>query len=371
MSNTIQTEKIGKLGFGYMRLPKIGGKLDTAQVNKMADTFLESGGTYFDAAYIYDGAEVALRETVIKRHPRENYQIATKLPVGMVNTERPMNHFLETSLERLGTDYIDFYLLHGINSSSNKQAENLGIWEYLAKLKSKGTVRHIGFSFHGHPKDLDEILTKHPETEFVMLQINYNDWNRPGVRARRLHEIAREHNKSIVVMEPLLGGKLASTESPIVELLKSKNPDASIASWALRYVAQLGGVFVTLSGMSTYEQLTDNINTFSDIKPLSKDEIATIEKAVKILRAVPRIECTSCDYCKDCPENISIPNLIGLYNDFLVHKTTTNLAGSYGWMTGGRGKAKDCTKCGACEAICPQNLEIIGVIEKVSKMFDT
>ena len=370
MSGTIQTDKIGKLGFGFMRLPRINGELDEKQVNKMVDAFLSSGGTYFDAAYVYDGAEVALRKTLVERHPRESFQIATKLPVGMVNAQRPMEHFINTSLERLGTDYIDFYLLHGINSKANQQAEDLGLWEYLKDLRSQGIIRHIGFSFHGHPNDLDEILTKHPEVEFAMLQINYNDWTRPRVMAKRLHEIAREHNKPVVVMEPLLGGKLASTESPIVELLRIADPDASIASWALRYVAQLDGVITTLSGMSTFEQVEDNIKTFTDIKPLSTDEMATIEKAVDILNGVPRIECTSCNYCKDCPSDINIAALIGLYNDYLIHKTLVNLAGGYNWMTGGRGKAKDCTACGACEDICPQDLEIIETLKKVSKLFD-
>jgi len=370
MSGTIQTDKIGKLGFGYMRLPRINGELDEAQVNKMVDAFIDSGGTYFDAAYVYDGAEVALRKTLVNRYPRESFQIATKLPVGMVNAQRPMEHFPETSLERLGTDYIDFYLLHGINSKANKQAEDLGLWEYLQDLRSQGTIRHIGFSFHGHPKDLDEILSKHPEVEFVMLQINYNDWNRPRINSKRLYEIAREHNKPIVVMEPLLGGKLASNDSPVVEWFRSKNPDASVASWALRYVAQLDGVFTTLSGMSNFEQAEDNIKTFTDLKPLTKDEMEAVKKAVDILRSVPHIECTACNYCKDCPSDINIPSLINLYNDHLIHKTLTNLNGSYNWMTGGRGKAKDCTACGACEEICPQDLPIIETMGKLSALFD-
>ena len=370
MANTIQAEKIAKLGFGYMRLPKINGKLDTAQVNKMADAFLESGGTYFDTAYVYDGAEEALRETLIKRHPRESFFIATKLPVGMVNKNRPKEHFLETSLKRLGTDYIDFYLLHGIDSGANKQAEDLGLWDYFTQLKSKGIIRHMGFSFHGPPEDLDEILTKHPETDFCMLQINYWDWDNPKTQARRMYEIAREHNKPVIIMEPLLGGKLASDDSPITELMRKTNPGASIASWALRFVSQLDGVLTTLSGMSTYEQVADNIDTYTDLKPLSEDEMAIIGKSVEILKGVPRIDCTSCQYCKDCPMNIPISGLINLYNDHLIHKTLTNLAGGYVWVTSGRGKACDCTACGACEKICPQNLEIIDTIAKVSALFD-
>ena len=370
MASTVQTDKIGKLGFGYMRLPSVDGKLDTEQVNKMADAFIESGGTYFDAAYVYDGAEAALCETVVKRYPRESFQIATKLPVGMVNKHRPKEHFLETSLERLGTDYIDFYLLHGINSGASKQAEELGVWDYMAELKSRGKIRHMGFSFHGHPNDLDEILTKHPETEFVMMQLNYYDWDKPKVRAKRLYEIARKFNKPMVAMEPLLGGKLASEDSPGAELLRKANSKASVASWALRFIAQFDGVFVTLSGMSTTGQVEDNVKTFADLKPLSGSEMSVIKDAVKELRSVPCVECTFCNYCKDCPVNIRIPMIIEMYNNYLIHKTTTNLDGHYNWLTGGKWKAKDCTACGACEDICPQNLEIIDTIAKVSKMFD-
>ncbi|MCL2819795.1 MAG: aldo/keto reductase [Oscillospiraceae bacterium] len=370
MGSSIDFNKIGKLGFGYMRLPKKGDGFDYDQINKMADTFLENGGTYFDAAYVYTGAEEALRETVVKRHPRNSFQIATKIPIGMINKDRPKEHFIEESLKRLGTDYIDFYLLHGINKGASKEAEEKGVWDYLKELKSKGIIRHIAFSFHGHPEDLNEILSRHPETEMVMPQLNYDDWDKPKVQAKRIYEILREYNTPIVAMEPLLGGKLASTDSPIADIFKAVNPDASVASWALRFIAELEGIFVTLSGMSTYEQVTDNIKTFSDLKPLSNDEKSKIQEAVKALRAMPRIECTSCDYCKDCPENIPIPNLIHLYNDHLIHKTTTNFEGSYGWMTGGRGKAKDCTSCAACEKICPQNLEIIDTMKKVSKLFD-
>jgi len=370
MATTVQTEKIGKLGFGYMRLPRTDGKIDYARVNEMADTFLAGGGTYFDAAYVYDGAEDALRETVVKRHPRESFQIATKLPLGMVGKEKPLEHFVETSLKRLGTDYIDFYLMHGINADASRHAEEIGAWDYFAKLKSQGIIRHIGFSFHGSPECITEILTNHPETEFIMPQLNYDDWDKPKARAREIYENARKFNVPLVAMEPLLGGKLASEDSPIAPLMRGVNPAVSIASWALRFIAQMDGIFVTLSGMSTLEQVVDNVKTFSDLKPLSKDEMEIIDKAVEILRGVPRVECTSCNYCKDCPSNIPIPSLINLYNDHLIHKTLTNLHGSYNWLTGGRGKAHTCTACGACEDICPQKLEIIDTMAKVSKLFD-
>ena len=370
MADSIMTEKIGKLGFGYMRLPRKDGKHDLEHIKKMADAFINGGGTYFDAAYVYEGAEVALRESVVKRYPRESFTIATKLPLGVVSKGVTLEDIFKTSLERLGTDYVDFYMLHGLDAKASIHAQELGAWDYLADLKAKGQIRHMGFSFHGQPEDLDEILTKHPEVDFAQLQINYFDWDRPKVNARRLHEIACQHGVPVVVMEPLLGGKLASTDSPIAALLRETDPNASIASWAFRFVAQLDMVFVTLSGMSSYEQVVDNVATYSDIKPLSGDESAVIKEAVKVLNGIPRIACTGCDYCKDCPSNIHISELIGLYNDYLVHKTVANLDGSYGWMTEDSGKARDCTACGTCEKACPQKLEIIDTIKKVSKLFD-
>jgi predicted aldo/keto reductase-like oxidoreductase len=369
MTGTVNTEKIGKLGFGYMRLPRINGEFDYKQINKMADDFLSSGGTYFDAAYVYEGAEIAFRESVVKRHPRDSYTIATKLPIGLISDDMPAEKIFNTSLERLGVDYVDFYLLHGINSAGNTQAEEKGAWKFAADMKAQGKIRHVGFSFHGYCEDLDDILTKHPETEFVMLQINYFDWDREKMNARRLHEIGLKHNVPMVAMEPLFGGKLTSEDSPIAELLKKANKNVSLASWALRFVAQLEGVFVTLSGMSSHEQVTDNINTFKDIQPLSADEMATIDAAVKILRESPRIECTACNYCKDCPANINIIGLINLYNDHKIHKTTTNLAGTYNFLTNNRGKAHECTACGVCETACPQDLPIIETIANVAKLF--
>ena len=371
MASTIAFDKIGKLGFGYMRLPRLSdGNFDDEQIIKMADAFLESGGTYFDAAYVYDGAEEAFKRTVVKRHPRESFQIATKMPLGLIKPEYTMEQLFNTSLERLGVDYVDFYLLHGISSGGNKHAEELGAWEFLQGKKAKGQIKHIGFSFHGQPDDITEILTKHPEVEFVMPQLNYYDWERPKVNAKKIYDNLRAFNMPTVAMEPLLGGKLASNDSPIVKILKGANPNASVASWAMRFMAQQEGIFVVLSGMSNTEQINDNINTFKNIQPLSKDEMAVIDEAVKALRAVPCIECTSCNYCKDCPAKIRIAMLIGLYNDYLIHKARDNMPGSYRWMTGGFGKAGDCTACGACEAACPQNLEIIEVMKKLSEMLD-
>ena len=371
MANTIQTEKIWKLGFGYMRLPRNGAEFDMEQINKMADTFLASGGTYFDAAYVYEGAEVALRESVIKRHARDKIQVATKLNLHFVEKPEQMEEQFKTSLDRLGTDYVDFYLLHGLSAESSKKAEDLGAWAYLADLKAKGKVRHMGFSFHAPPEELDEILSKHPEAEFVQLQINYLDWDNPKVQARGMYEVARKYNIPIIVMEPIKGGMLTGDTSPIAGLLREANPNASMASWALRYTAQLEGVFVTLSGMSTFEQLADNVATFKDFKPLSSDEMATLTKAVEIFDAVPRIPCTDCRYCvADCPQKIMIPALIDVYNSYLTYNTTNNLEHGYWMSTREGGKAGDCVACRVCESICPQKIEIVDTLAKTSVLFD-
>ena len=374
MLNTIDKEKIGKLGFGYMRLPTKNNAFDTGQINKMADVFLENGGTYFDTAFIYDGAEEALRESVIKRYPhdRGKIQIATKLGMRLAGNREQMDAQFNTALERLGTDYIDIYLLHGINAMSSKKAEETGAWEFQRELKVKGLVKHTGFSFHGSPEDLEEILGKHPEVEAVQIQLNYLDWSDPETQSQRLYEISRKYDVPIIVMEPLRGGLLTSANSPIAALLRGADKNASMASWAMRYVAQLEGVLVILSGMSSLEQMTDNISTFADIKPLTADEKATIGKAVEILNSVPRINCTSCRYCvNDCPSKIQIPLLIDIYNDYTIHNTLTSLTRLYGIMSRIGGKASDCTACGTCSQICPQNLDIVEIMQKISSVFES
>ncbi|MCL2126510.1 MAG: aldo/keto reductase [Oscillospiraceae bacterium] len=371
MPSTIQQEKISKLGFGYMRLPRKGDGFDMEQIKKMADDYIASGGNYFDTAFVYDGSEVALRESVIKRYPRDTYNIATKLNLHFVEKPEQLQEQFNTSLERLGTDYVDFYLLHGLNAMASKKAEELGAWAYLAELKSKGLIRHMGFSFHAPPEDLEEILTKHPEAEFVQMQLNYLDWDNPKVQARAVYEVARKHDVPVIVMEPIKGGMLTGDASPIAGLLKEANPNASLASWALRFAASLEGVFVTLSGMSAYEQLADNVATFKDFKPITNEEQETLKKAVEIFDSVPRIPCTSCRYCvKDCPRKIAIPMMIDTYNNYLTYNTTTNLDHGYHMATMNGGKASDCIACRVCESICPQKIDIVATLELVAKLFD-
>ena len=370
MPGEILSEKIGKLGFGYMRLPQKDGGNDMDQIIRMADAFIEGGGTYFDAAFVYQGAEVALRESVIKRYPRDSVQIATKLNVRFASAASQVKEQYATSIERLGTDYIDFYLLHGLNATSSKKAEEFGAWDFFSELKANGKIGRMGFSFHGPPEELEEILTKHPEADFVQLQINYLDWDNPNVQSRLQYEVARKFNVPIAIMEPIKGGMLTGTDSPIAELLRKANPNLSLAGWALRFAASMEGVYVTLSGMSNFDHVADNVSTFVDFKPLTKDEETILNQAVEMFNTVPRIPCTDCKYCvEDCPSSIPIPALIDLYNEYLVYKTTVNLDRRYGMITREGGKADECTDCRVCEGICPQHLEIADTIAKVASIF--
>jgi len=371
MSNTIQMEKIGKLGFGLMRLPHKDDAFDTAQINKMVDAFLESGGTYFDTSYSFEGVEAATCESVVKRHPRGDFQLATKLPLDMVNSAEEVKTVFETSLERLGTDYIDFYLLQEINAKANRKAEELGAWEYIAGRKAEGLIRHMGFSFNGKPEALETILGYHPEAEFIQLQINYLDWDDPDVQSRRMYEIAQKHDLPVIVMSPLKGGLLVSEASPAASILRGADPHLSLPSWAFRFAAQLSKVFVTLSGMSSLEHVTKNIETFTDIKPMSDDEQAILDKAAEVINAQPRIDCIGCRHCTDdCPLDLRIPDLISLYNDYLVHRTITNLHENYRLLTRGTGKAGDCAGCRVCEGSCRKKIKIAHTIEQIAALFD-
>lgn len=371
MADSYLGESIGKLGFGCMRLPKKGDIFDLATINKMVDTFIENGFTYFDTAYVYQGSEEAIREALVKRHPRHAFTLATKLPVRMANTAADLTAFFNTSLERLGTDYIDFYLLHGMDAKLNEKAEAFGAWTLVKNLKASGKIGHVGFSFHGAPEDLDEILTKHPEAEFVQLQINYLDWNSEKVQSRRLYEIARHHQKPVTIMEPIKGGMLSSESSPMAATLKAVNPDASVASWALRFAASLDGLITVLSGMGSMDQMLDNINTVKNLLPLSKPERDAIQKAVDILNTSPRLPCTGCRYCvAHCPQQINIPMLLNLYSDYVVYNTTANVDHIYEMFTRGGGKANTCVACRSCEEQCPQKIEISSYIAKLSVLLD-
>ena len=359
----------GKLGYGNMRLPRIDGKLDYDTIHKMIDTFMAAGYTYFDTCYVYEASEKALGETLVPRYPRESFQINTKLSLLSVKNTEDMQKQFDESRRRLGVDYVDFYFLHALNAGTIKKADRIDAWGFLRGLKEKGLAKHIGFSLHEKHDTLDDLLSKHPETELVLLQLNYIDWDNPKTQSRLLYETARKYNVPISVMEPCKGGWLASEISESGRFLKSANPDVSVASWAFRFLAGLDGIMTILTGMGTLSEVEDNIKTFSDFTPLTEEERVLVKKAVEIINSVPSSPCTNCRYCSPhCPEKILIPESLQTYNNYLIHKDLSSLKHLF-YMMGLTDKTpKNCTKCGACEEVCPQKIEVSEEFDKISKL---
>ena len=365
-------ESMPKLGFGLMRLPQKDGRIDIPQSCEMVDMFLAKGFKYFDTAYGYgDGAsEIAMKQALIDRHPRDSFYVATKLPAWAgAKTAEEARQMFYTSLERTGAGYFDFYLLHNLGEQRTHYFDDYGIWDFLAERKKEGLIRHLGFSFHDKAEVLDGILTAHPEMEFVQLQINYIDWENPAVESRKCWEVARKHNKPVIIMEPVKGGNLANPP----EHIKALFGDASPSSWAIRFAASLEGVLTVLSGMSNVDQMADNLATMSNFKPMDKDDLAVIEKARAAFAAIPTVPCTACEYCvKGCPMNINIPGIFSAYNTYLQCGNANLTRGSYNWQTEGHhmGKAGDCVECGACEEACPQHIKIREELKKAAETFE-
>lgn len=261
-------KQMPKLGFGLMRLPRVADSdvIDVEQTATMANMFFDAGLKYLDSAYVYEGSEEAARNAITSRHDRNTFYITSKLNAGVAKDEADAKNQIHVSLEREGVDYIDFYLLHALSENNVAKYDAWNLWDYVKQLKEEGKIKHYGFSFHGTAKLLDELLTKHPDVEFVQLQINYADWNNPSVDSKGVYEVARKHNKPIIVMEPVKGGTLAAPPVKVAELLKKADPGASFASWAIRFVASLPGVMVVLSGMSNIAQMEDNLSYMKDFK---------------------------------------------------------------------------------------------------------
>lgn len=365
---------IPKLGFGLMRLPMLGDEVDLEQTKQMVDLFLEKGFTYFDTAYGYlDGkSEAAAKAALVDRYPRDRFQLATKLPAwaGAKTAEEAQNMFW-TSLKRTGVEYFDFYLLHNLGADRTEYFDRYGIWEFLMEQKKAGRIRHLGFSFHDKAEILDDLLTRHPEIEFVQLQINYADWESPVIQSRKCYEVARKHEKPVIIMEPVKGGSLARLPESVSQILQDADSAASLPSWAIRYAASLDGIITVLSGMSTLEQMQDNLSYMEHFQPLSEEERKTIALAQAELEKIPQIPCTGCDYChKGCPQQVLIPNMFRSMNNYLVYNNLEGARGNYAFETRNGGKASLCVECGQCEAVCPQHIGIIEELKRIASVLE-
>lgn len=371
---SVNMNEMPKIGFGLMRLPETDGVIDLDKVCKMVDEYMAAGFNYFDTAYVYHGgnSEKIVKEAIVKRYPRESFTLATKLPCWSIHSLEDRDKIFEEQLDRCGVDYFDFYLLHSVEDGNNYDTyEKYDCFNWGIAKREAGKIRHLGFSYHGSPELLPQILDKHPEIEFVQIQLNYADWDNAIVNSGDLHKILSERNIPIIVMEPCKGGRLANHDDECTKLFKDVRPDKSVASWAFRFVGSLPGIATILSGMTTQEQMDDNIDTFKNFEPLSEEEKATIGKVVEVMSRVDLIGCTACRYCVDgCPMNISIPDIISAIN------TKRKFAGDmrpqffYNGLVERSGRASACLECGQCEGVCPQHLPITSILKEAVESFE-
>jgi predicted aldo/keto reductase-like oxidoreductase len=369
-----------KLGFGLMRLPLLnpedGASVDLEQMKQMVDSFLAQGFTYFDTAWMYCGgkSEEFTNKALVSRHPRDSFTLTTKLPAYMIKKEEDREFVFQEQLRRTGAGYFDYYWLHDVNARSLRRFDRYNCWDFILQKKAEGLVRHVGFSYHDTPELLEQILTDHPEMEYVQLQLNYLDWDSLGVQSHACYDVATRHGKPVIVMEPVKGGTLAKVPEELDQLFKEREPEMSVPSWAIRFAASQENVMVVLSGMSNMAQLTDNTSYMKDFKPLTSEELKFMAHAADILNRNIVIPCTGCSYCTvNCPQNIAIPKYFSLYNadkQEIKEKTWTPQQFYYDNLSLRFGKASACIKCGQCEAMCPQHLPIRKYLEDVASYFE-
>ena len=371
-----------QLGMGMMRLPLLDENdftnIDYDQVNQMVDKYMEAGFNHFDTAYVYhEGAgEDAFKKCVVERYPRDSFKIATKLPLFVITEESQLEPLFNEQLKNCGVEYFDYYMLHNVSGFTETAWKNVDLYSFIERKKEEGYIKHIGLSTHGNAEFLEEILFEHPELEFVLLQINYLDWEDEGIESKKCLEIARKYNKHVMIMEPYKGGFLADVPDEAEKIMKEYNPGRSVVSWAMRFVANLDDVCVVLTGASNLEQLENNIEEFKNADPLNDEEYKILEEVSEIINRNITVDCTKCRYCVDaCPEEIDIAKIFDLYNK-------DKMLGIEGWTQLGNaylnysklpnvGIASQCTECETCIVECPQQINIPEVLKDVAKLFET
>ncbi len=373
-----------RLAYGCLRLPIIDngeampGFRDDSMVDEeywktIVDRGMANGYNYFDTSWFYHGgnSERAIGHCVADRYPRDSFILSTKMPIKYIKNSSEFETIFNDQLRKCHVDYFDFYLIHALGHETYDKWTKEGLFTFLMKKREEGKFREFGISLHDKPEFLEKVLTEHPEIDFVMLQINYLDWESPAIRSKELYEIAVAHGKPIIVMEPCKGGTLGNPPKEAADLMKAYAPEASFASWAYRWVASLPGVRVVSAGMPKMEFLEDNMKTFDNLQPLNDEENAIIKKVVEIINRTTAIPCTNCKYCEAaCPLQIPAGDYFMLYNDYYRTTESTDYnnvvtqALTYGNLIEYRTPASDCINCGQCEKVCPQHLEIATLLKE-------
>lgn len=367
-------------GFGCMRLPMKGEEVDIDQFKQMVDLFLENGFNYFDTAhgYINGKSELAIREGLTSRYPRDKYILTDKLTGPYFHKREDIRPFFENQLKWCGVDYFDFYLMHAQTAKEFADFKRKGAYEEALELKKEGKIHHFGISFHDKAEVLDQILTEYPQIEIVQIQFNYLDYDSASVESRKVYEVARKHHKPLLVMEPVKGGSLVKLPDEAQKAIDDLHEDGihkgSNASYAIRFAAGFDGIRMVLSGMSTLDQMKDNVSYMKDFQPLDEKEHETLRKVVNVYKNIDMIPCTACHYCVDenhCPKHIRIPDLFSTMNAKMVfHDWNADFYYNNVLTTDGSGKASDCIKCGGCERVCPQHLPIRNLLQQVAGTFE-
>ena len=362
----------GNFGFGMMRLPMKDGDVDLAQTSRMVDAFLEAGFNYFDTAhgYLSGKSETAVRSCLTSRYPREAYILTNKLTKNFFQKEEDIRPLFKEQLKACGVAYFDYYLMHAQGKTNYEHYKKCRAYETAFDLKAEGKVRHVGISFHDSADMLERILQDYPQIEVVQIQFNYLDYDNPSIESKAVYDVCRSFQKPILVMEPVKGGGLSDLPGEATEIFSALG-GGSAASYAIRYAASFPGIKMVLSGMSTMEQLEDNVGYMEDFQPLDDRELEAIEQVRAILKAQNTVACTACRYCvPGCPRHILIPDLFACLNTKRRYQDWSSDF-YYKVNTKDHGRASDCVGCRQCERICPQHLPITQLLRETAKTFET